>query len=79
MYGVLYAYTPEVLPAPYRGTGTGVASFLNRIAGVLAPVLAVQIGKVHISAPILVAAALFIVSSVAMAALPIESRGKQSL
>ncbi|KAL9067311.1 MAG: hypothetical protein Q9157_006852 [Trypethelium eluteriae] len=79
MYGVLYAYTPEVLPAPYRGTGTGVASFLNRIAGVLAPVLAVQIGKVHISAPILVAAALFVVSSIAMAALPIESRGKQSL
>ncbi|KAI9708032.1 MAG: hypothetical protein M1820_004236 [Bogoriella megaspora] len=79
MYGVLYAYTPEVLPAPYRGTGTGVASFLNRIAGVLAPVLAVHIGKVHISAPILVAAALFVVSSVAMAALPIESRGKQSL
>ncbi|KAI9664499.1 MAG: hypothetical protein M1821_005945 [Bathelium mastoideum] len=79
MYGVLYAYTPEVLPAPFRGTGTGVASFLNRIAGVLAPVLAVQIGKVHVSAPILVAAALFIVSSIAMAALPIESRGKASL
>lgn len=23
MYGVLYAYTPEVFPAPNRGTGTG--------------------------------------------------------
>lgn len=32
-YGVLYAYTPEVLPAPNRGTGTGIASFLNRVAG----------------------------------------------
>ncbi|KAJ9668479.1 hypothetical protein H2201_001527 [Coniosporium apollinis] len=33
MYGVLYAYTPEVFPAPNRGTGTGISSFLNRIAG----------------------------------------------
>lgn len=32
MYGVLYAYTPEVFPAPNRGTGSGAssASFLHQ-------------------------------------------------
>lgn len=38
MYGVLYAYTPEVFPAPNRGTGTGIASFFNRLAGLCAPI-----------------------------------------
>lgn len=26
MYGVLYAYTPEVFPAPNRGTGSGAST-----------------------------------------------------
>lgn len=34
MYGVLYAYTPEVFPAPNRGTGTG-ASLLSQSSYVL--------------------------------------------
>ncbi len=34
MYGVLYAYTPEVFPAPNRGTGSGAfSSFLWAIMG----------------------------------------------
>jgi hypothetical protein len=79
MYGVLYAYTPEVFPAPSRGTGTGIASLLNRIAGLLAPVVAAQIGEQSPSAPILAAGGCYIVASVAMCLLPIETRGKQSL
>ncbi|KAG5650791.1 hypothetical protein H0H81_011042 [Sphagnurus paluster] len=39
MYGVLYAYTPEVFPAPHRGTGDAIASSFNRITGILAPVI----------------------------------------
>lgn len=39
MYGVLYAYTPEVFPTPHRGTGDALASALNRILGILAPVI----------------------------------------
>jgi hypothetical protein len=39
MYGVLYAYTPEVFPAPQRGTGDALASGFNRITGILAPVI----------------------------------------
>ncbi|KAF8889179.1 major facilitator superfamily domain-containing protein [Gymnopilus junonius] len=39
MYGVLYAYTPEVFPAPHRGTGDSIASSFNRITGILSPVI----------------------------------------
>lgn len=39
MYGVLYAYTPEVFPTPHRGTGDALASAFNRILGILAPVI----------------------------------------
>lgn len=39
MYGVLFAYTPEVFPAPHRGTGDALCSAFNRITGILAPVI----------------------------------------
>jgi hypothetical protein len=78
MYGVLYAYTPEVFPAPCRGTGTGIASLLNRLAGITAPALAAQIGGTS-HAPIIAAGACYLAASVSMILLPIETRGKQSL
>ncbi|GAB7356529.1 hypothetical protein MBLNU459_g7274t1 [Dothideomycetes sp. NU459] len=79
MYGVLYAYTPEVFPAPNRGTGTGIASFLNRIAGLCAPIVAVNASSANPSAPIYAAGGLFFAAFVAMILVPIETRGKQSL
>jgi hypothetical protein len=79
MYGVIYAYTPEVFPAPVRGTGSGIASLLNRFAGLSAPVVAAKAGATSPSAPILAAGALYIVSAVAMFLLPIETRGMESL
>ena len=46
-YGVLYAYTPEVFPAPVRGTGTGIASFFNRLMGLFAPVIGANASSVN--------------------------------
>ncbi|RDW62617.1 MFS general substrate transporter-51 [Coleophoma crateriformis] len=43
MYGVLHAYTQEIFPARNRGTGTGIASFLNRLGGLCAPIIAANI------------------------------------
>lgn len=74
-----YAYTPEVFPAPNRGTGTGISSFLNRVAGLCAPIVAVNAGAVDPSAPIYASAGLFFAAFIAMILLPIETRGKQSL
>ena len=34
---VLYGWTPEVFPAPVRGTACGVASFWGRLFGIIAP------------------------------------------
>ncbi|CAL8584497.1 hypothetical protein XPA_010090 [Xanthoria parietina] len=79
MYGVLYAYTPEVFPAPNRGTGTGIASMLNRIAGLCAPIVAVNAGQSDPKAPIYASGGLFLAAFVAMCLFPIETKGKQSL
>lgn len=79
MYGVLYAYTPEVFPAPSRGTGSGIASFLNRIAGICAPIVAIYAGTGNPKAPIYASGGLMFAALVAMLGFPIETRGKQSL
>ncbi|KAL8989539.1 MAG: hypothetical protein Q9177_001596 [Variospora cf. flavescens] len=79
MYGVLYAYTPEVFPAPNRGTGTGIASCLNRIAGLCAPIVAVNAGQANPKAPIYACGGLFLAAFVAMCFFPIETRDRQSL
>ncbi|KAL9086425.1 MAG: hypothetical protein Q9159_004202 [Coniocarpon cinnabarinum] len=79
MYGVLYAYTPEVFPAPNRGTGTGIASMLNRVGGFCAPLIAIYAADADPKVPIYVSGALMLASFVAMCALPLETRGKQTL
>ncbi|OJJ54785.1 hypothetical protein ASPSYDRAFT_210462 [Aspergillus sydowii CBS 593.65] len=76
MYGVLYAYTPEVFPAPNRGTASGIASCLNRIAGLMAPIIGIYASTDPL-APIYASGGLILASFVAMIFLPIETRGKQ--
>ena len=39
MYGVLYALTYEVFPAPHRGTGDGLSMGIQRVFGVIAPLV----------------------------------------
>ncbi|KAL2787691.1 major facilitator superfamily domain-containing protein [Aspergillus keveii] len=78
MYGVLYAYTPEVFPAPNRGTASGIASCLNRIAGLMAPIIGIYASS-NALAPIYASGGLLIAAFVAMVFLPIETRGKQTV
>ncbi|KAI1126325.1 sugar transporter [Nemania abortiva] len=79
MYGVLYAFTPEIFPAPVRGAATGVASFLNRVTGLLAPILAANVPGDGSTAPIYLSAALILAAFVGMVLIPIETRGRQRL
>ncbi|AMW33328.1 MFS transporter [Fervidobacterium islandicum] len=37
VWGLVYAYTPELYPTTMRGTGNGMAGVVARIAGILAP------------------------------------------
>ncbi|KAI0470691.1 membrane transporter [Xylariaceae sp. FL0804] len=79
MYGVLYAFTPELFPAPARGAGTGVASTLNRVAGLAAPVVAALAPGDGVAAPIYLSAVLILAAFGAMVCIPIETRGRQRL
>lgn len=79
MYGILYAYTPEIFESRVRGAGTGVASFLNRVAGLIAPVLAANIPGDGTEAPIYLSAALIFAAFVGICLIPIETRGRQKL
>lgn len=81
MYGVLYCYTPETFPAPYRGTGDGISSSLNRLFGLMAPIIYIYSGtsKSEAQIPIYVAAALFIVSALLMLTLRVETNKRTAL
>jgi len=79
MYGVLYAFTPEIFPAPVRGAGTGVASFLNRATGLVAPILAATIPGDGATTPVYLSAVLILAAFVGMCLIPIETRGRQRL
>lgn len=79
MYGVLYAYTPEVFPAPNRGTVAGVASFLNRVGGLCAPIIAANIPGTNPNAPVFVAGGLILAAGVAMIFLPMETANMEKL
>ncbi|KAH6690640.1 membrane transporter [Plectosphaerella plurivora] len=79
MYGVLYAFTPEIFPAPVRGAGTGVASFLNRVTGLAAPVIAANVPGDGTTAPVYLSAVLILAAFVGMCLIPIETRGRQRL
>ncbi|KAE9383617.1 MFS general substrate transporter [Gymnopus androsaceus JB14] len=77
---LLYAYTPEVFPAPHRGTGDALCSSFNRIPGILAPVIKIATTTPTGAAkngtangPIFVSASLFIVSALLTLFLPIET------
>jgi MFS family permease len=78
-YSVLYTLTPEVFPAPVRGAGTGVASFLNRVTGLMAPVIAATVPGDGATVPIYLSASLILAAFVAMCFIPIETRGAQRL
>ncbi|KAJ4396468.1 hypothetical protein N0V93_000687 [Gnomoniopsis smithogilvyi] len=79
MYGVLYAFTPELFPAPVRGAGTGVASFLNRVAGLIAPILAAIIPGDGTTTPIYLSGTLIFAAFIGIVLIPIETRGRQRL
>ncbi|PAV19455.1 MFS general substrate transporter [Pyrrhoderma noxium] len=86
MYGVLYAYTPEVFPAPHRGTGDALCSAFNRMMGISAPVIKIltstqddSTSKIGPNIPVFVSVSLFLFSAILSMLLPIETAGKAAL
>ncbi|WFD44734.1 hypothetical protein MPSI1_003404 [Malassezia psittaci] len=78
MYGILYAITYEVFPAPQRGTGDGLSMSTQRVFGVVATLIAVYKSE-EFNAPIYISASFFLLSAVLMLFLPYEPRGHDSM
>ncbi|TIA91531.1 hypothetical protein E3P81_02011 [Wallemia ichthyophaga] len=74
MYGILFAYTPEAFPGPHRATGDALCSSLNRMFGLLAPIIHAFGGKAGSPTPLYVSGALLIFSGLSQLFLPIESK-----
>lgn len=55
-YPALYLLTPELIPAPHRGTGDALCSAANRLLGMMAPIISVY--ATNATAPIYAGAAL---------------------
>ncbi|POS86531.1 hypothetical protein EPUL_001606 [Erysiphe pulchra] len=79
MYAVLYSYTPEVFPTSIRGTGTGIASLVNRIGGLCAPIIAANAPVENPNIPIYLSGSLILSAFVAMLFMSIETRGRQMM
>jgi MFS family permease len=78
MYGVLYALSPELFPAPQRGTGNALVAIANRVFGIMAPIVALY-ANLTTSVPIFISGALFLVAGAVALLLPYEPRGKAAL
>lgn len=74
-YGLLYAYTPELFPAPVRGSANGLVAFANRLSGLMAPIIAAYVG-IDTELPVWISAALFMVAGLVFLVLPYETRGR---
>ncbi|CED85516.1 mfs general substrate transporter [Phaffia rhodozyma] len=75
---LLYAFTPEAFPAPYRGTASGIASTLGRLASTVAPFAAGSIFNPRSNGVLYMAGGAAFVSMLSVATLPFETRGKHS-
>jgi hypothetical protein len=75
VYGLLYSYTPELFPAPVRGTANGLVAVFNRLSGLMAPIIAAYVG-IDTDMPIWISAALFMVAGLVFLVLPYETRGR---
>ena len=75
MWGVIYAYSPEVFSSSCRGTGVGLASGLSRIFGSIAPLVTGVLLGMGMNVPLYVSAGSIGLAGVCMVLLPIETRG----
>ncbi len=79
VWGLVYAYTPELYPTSIRGSGNGLAGVIARIAGILAP----QFGGFMLQSNasllqiFLILAALSVIAGLVVAIYGVETKGKE--
>ncbi|GAA5890537.1 hypothetical protein JCM6882_002953 [Rhodosporidiobolus microsporus] len=75
---LLYASTPEYFPAKIRGSGSGIASTLGRLAGTVAPIAAGTIFNPSSNGVLYLAGGAALVSMVSIGCLPYDTKGKHT-
>ena len=75
---VLYGWTPEVFPAPIRGTAAGLASFWGRLFSIISPLIAAHLLVTSVNGPLYLAGAGAFISAIAILLVPATSMGGQS-
>ncbi|CAN4084621.1 unnamed protein product [Withania somnifera] len=71
-------YCPEIYPTSVRSTGCGVASAVGRIAGMVSPMVAVQLVRgCHRMAAILLFEVVIISSAISVLFFPVETKGRE--
>ncbi|RKP10069.1 major facilitator superfamily domain-containing protein [Thamnocephalis sphaerospora] len=76
MYLCMCTYTPEVFHPRYRTTGFGIALALGRLAGIVSPLLGGLMVERSVTLPLYICAGAYIIATLCMLLLPIETRGK---
>lgn len=61
VYGLLYSYTPELFPAPIRGTANGMVALFDRLSRLMAPIIAAYVG-IDTNVPVWISASLFMIA-----------------
>ncbi|XP_060187693.1 organic cation/carnitine transporter 7-like [Lycium barbarum] len=71
-------YCPEIYPTSVRSTGCGVASAVGRIAGMVSPIVAVQLVRgCHQMAAILLFEGVLLLSAISVLLFPVETKGRE--
>jgi len=79
-WGVVMCYTAEPYPTPVRGTGYGFASGFGRIAGIVGPTLiGYLLSALGLASTLQIVSLAFIVLTLDMLILGIETKGKELL
>ncbi|CAH9128494.1 unnamed protein product [Cuscuta epithymum] len=77
-FTIAVIYCPEIYPTSVRNTGAGVANSVGRIAGMICPMVAVQlVNGCEIKAAIFLFEVVAIVAGVAVLLFPIETKGQE--
>ncbi|KAF8339969.1 major facilitator superfamily domain-containing protein [Cantharellus anzutake] len=73
MWAILYGMTPEMFVTEVRGTACGNASALNRVSGMIAPLIGGPLLSISTSLPVYASGIAFVLGAACASALPYES------
>lgn len=76
-WGALYVLTPEMFPTEVRATGTGWASAMARVAGIVAPFIGARLSGDNLGTALTVYASFFVLAIIATMLVGPETRNTQ--